>query len=157
MFFEDNIWVDGAVDTARLTIASARFTANPSSITINNDIAYAHNDGSEVLGLIAAKDINIGLLSEDDLRIDAAVIAKSGKFGRASYAASACGASRSRNMLTTNGMIASFLRSGVYYSITNGYQNRQYNYDGNLLYGPPPSFPLTSDEYEIISWEEVNN
>lgn len=157
MFFEDNIWVDGALDTARLTIASARFTASPSSITINNDITYAHTDGSEVLGLIAEKDINIGLLSEDDLRIDAAVIAKSGKFGRASYASSSCGSSRSRNLLTTNGMIASFLRSGVYYSTTNGYQNRQYNYDGNLLYGPPPSFPLTSDEYEVISWEEVKN
>lgn len=157
LFFEDNIWVDGTIDTARLTIASARFTANPSSITINNDITYVHNNGSEVLGLIAEKDINIGLNSENDLRIDAAVIAKSGKFGRASYASANCGASRSRNSLVTNGMIASFLRSGLYYSGTNGYQNRQYNYDGNLLYAPPPSFPLTSDQYEIISWEEIKN
>ncbi len=157
MFFEDNIWVDGALNIARLTIASARFTANPSSITINNDIVYTHNDGSEVLGLIAEKDINIGLLSEDDLRIDAAIIAKSGKFGRLSYFATSCGVTRYRNLLVTNGMVASFLRSGVYYSSTNGYQNRQYNYDGNLLYGPPPSFPSTSDQYEVISWEDVRN
>lgn len=157
MFFEDNIWIDGALDTARLTIASARFTANPSSVIINNDIAYTHTDGSEVLGIIAEKDVLVGLDSEDGLRIDAAVIAKSGMFGRLSYASTNCGASRSRNLLTTNGMIASFLRSGVYYGGSNGYQNRQYNYDGNLLYAHPPSFPLTSDEYEIISWEEIKN
>lgn len=158
IFLEDNVWVDGQIDTGRLTIASARFSANPSSITINNDIAYTHTDGSEVLGLIAEKDINIGLYSEDDLRIDGALIAKNGRFGRFNYSSSGCGANRFRTFLTTNGMVASFLRSGVYYpSSGNGYQNRQYNYDGNILYAPPPSFPLTADHYEIISWQEVKN
>ncbi|MDQ5893346.1 MAG: hypothetical protein QG640_358, partial [Patescibacteria group bacterium] len=28
-------------------------------------------------------------------------------------------------------------------------------YDGNLLYAPPPSFPLTSDQYTTLSWEEI--
>jgi len=157
IFLEDNIWVDGQLDTARLTIGSARFSANPSSILINNNITYVHSDGSEVLGLIAEKDALIGLYSDNNLIINAAVIAKSGMFGRLSYSNSNCGATRSRNSLTTNGMLASFLRSGVYFSSSNGYQSRQYNYDGNLLYAPPPSFPLTTDQYQIISWQEVQN
>lgn len=28
-------------------------------------------------------------------------------------------------------------------------------YYGYLLYGPPPSFPITASNYDIISWEEV--
>ncbi len=53
-------------------------------------------------------------------------------------------------------MIVTNQRYGFAYTgeTDTGYQIRQLNYDGNLLYGPPPSFPLTSDQYTIISWEE---
>jgi len=174
IFIEDNLWVEGALDTARLTIAAARFNSNPASIIINNSITYAHTDGSEVLGLIAEKDVIIGLYSQTNLTIDAAVIAKNGKFNRPCYSnsscwkdesppegagrwvSSSCGPDNLKSSLTTSGMIASYLRSAVWYG-DNGYQNRQYNYDGNLLYAPPPSFPLTADQYEIISWQEVKN
>jgi len=54
-------------------------------------------------------------------------------------------------------MIATNLRYGFAYTGTpaTGYQNRFLTYDANLLYGPPPSFPLTSSNYEILSWEEM--
>lgn len=158
IFFEDNIWVRGQINGRRITIGAGRFPDNASTranITINNDIRYTNYDSSDALALIAQNDINIGLTSEDDLRIDGALIAQNGRFGRYSYSSSNCGSARTRQQLTTYGMIASALRSGVYYSTTNGYQNREYIYDANLLYAPPPNFPLTTDQYSILSWDEV--
>ena len=35
------------------------------------------------------------------------------------------------------------------------YNTRTYVYDSNLLYCPPPSFPITTDQYTQISWDEV--
>ncbi|MBL8031949.1 MAG: hypothetical protein JNK33_06555, partial [Candidatus Doudnabacteria bacterium] len=34
----------------------------------------------------------------------------------------------------------------------SGYANTATAYDGNLLYGPPPSFPLSTSGYQQISW-----
>ncbi|MCL5774701.1 MAG: hypothetical protein M1333_00650, partial [Patescibacteria group bacterium] len=34
----------------------------------------------------------------------------------------------------------------------SGYQYTQTTYDSNLLFAPPPSFPLTSSGYVPISW-----
>ena len=36
-----------------------------------------------------------------------------------------------------------------------GYQTRIITYDGSLLYGPPPSFPLATNEYQTLTWDEV--
>jgi hypothetical protein len=52
-------------------------------------------------------------------------------------------------------MIATNTRYGFAYTDNTGYTTRNINYDGNLLYAPPPSFPLTSNQYSTISWEEV--
>jgi len=51
-------------------------------------------------------------------------------------------------------MIGSSNRYGFAYTDNTGYQDRTIIYDANLLYGPPPSFPLTSDKYTTISWDE---
>ena len=157
IFVEDDLWVNGSLDTARLTIGSAVFPSSPStdtSIIINSDITYAHNDGQEVLGLIAQKDVNIGLESEDDLRIDAALVAANGRFGRPDYGYSSCSPYDLRTLLTTYGMIATYRRPTMRYS-NSGYWTRTYTYDTNLLYNPPPEFPLTSDQYQLIDWQEV--
>jgi hypothetical protein len=39
--------------------------------------------------------------------------------------------------------------------VNSGYAAQPVQYDGNLLYAPPPSFPLTTDQYQIISWDEI--
>ncbi len=157
IFLEDHVWVDGAIQTARVTIASGRFPDNPStrtSITVNNDVTYAAYDGSVTLGLIAQNNVNVGLYSEDDLRIDAALVAQYGRIGRYYYN-SWCGSNFIRSTLTSWGMLATNQRYGFAYTDGTGYQTRNLNYDTNLLYAPPPSFPLTSDQYSIVSWEEV--
>ncbi|MBS3903599.1 MAG: hypothetical protein KGZ30_04490 [Anaplasmataceae bacterium] len=163
IFLEDHIWVRGQIDGARITIGSGVFPDNPTtrtSITINNDLLYTNYDGSDVLSLIAQNNINVGLQSEDDLRVDAALVAQNGRIGRYYYRPPGGGSNRCspyhvRSVITSYGMIATNLRYGFAYTDNTGYDIRNLNYDANLLYGPPPSFPLTNDQYEIISWDEI--
>ncbi len=157
IFFEDHVWVEGQIDSARLTIASGRFPDNAStrtSITVNNDLLYTNYDGSDNIGLIAQNNFNVGLVSQDDLRIDAAIIAQNGRVGRFYYSGS-CSPNHTKDTITLYGMLATSQRYGFAYTDGTGYQIRNINYDANLLYSPPPSFPLTSDQYTTISWEEV--
>lgn len=157
VFVEDDVWMSGQINGARLTIAAGQFPDNVTtrrSITVNNDILYSNYDGNDVLALIAQKNINAGLASENDLRIDAALIAQTGRVGRFYYENS-CGTGYTRNSITLYGMIATNVRYGFAYTDGTGYETRNIIYDGNLLYGPPPSFPLTSNQYQTISWEEV--
>ena len=162
IFLEDDIWIRGQINTSRLTIASARFPDNSStrsSITINNDLLYTNYDGQDVISLIAQKNINIGMVSSSTLRVDAALMAQNGRVGRYYYrppsSSQRCSPYHSRSAITTYGMIASSQRYGFAYTDGTGYQTRNLVYDTNLLYGPPPSFPLTTDSYEVLSWKEL--
>ena len=158
IFLEDNIWVDGRIDNNRLTILAAVLPdaiATRKNIIINNDLLYTNYNGTDVIGLIAQNNINVGLRSEDDLRIDAALIAQKGRAGRNYYSSSCSSTYYKRQTITLYGMIGTYLRYGFAYVDGTGYQIRNLNYDANLLYAPPPSFPLTSDQYITLSWEEV--
>jgi hypothetical protein len=157
VFLEDHVWVEGAINSARLTIAAATFPDNTStrkSITINNDLSYTNNDGTDVVGLIAQNNINVGMVSQDDLEIDAALVAQNGRVGRFYYNPN-CSVYEDRNTLSLYGMIATNKRYGFAYTDGTGYATRNLTYDTNLLYAPPPNFPLAADNYQIISWEEL--
>lgn len=157
IFIEDHLWIDGQINTARLTIAAAAFPDNSStrkSITINNDLTYTNYDGQDSVALIAQNNINVGLKSANTLRIDSATIAQNGRAGRYYYS-SGCGTEYQRDTITLYGMIGTNQRYGFAYTNGTGYDTRNIIYDTNLLYSPPPSFPLTSDQYSIVSWEEV--
>lgn len=157
VFFEDNVWVSGTVNTARLTIASGRFPENSTTnadITVNNDFLYTNYDGQDAVALIAQRNVNAGLKSKNVLRIDAAVVAKNGRVGRYYYR-SQCGTGYQRSAITLYGTITTNQRYGFAYTDGTGYASRTIMYDANLLYGPPPSFPLTSDQYSVISWQEI--
>lgn len=164
IFIEDNVWVEGQIDGARVTIAAGRFPDNPSTrpnIIVNNDLLYTNFDGSDVIALISQGHIHVGMVSLTNLRIDAALVAQNGRVGRFYYRPPGSGQNRcspyhTRTSLTLYGMIATNVRYGFAYTDGNGYGIRNINYDANLLYGPPPSFPLTSDQYEVLSWEEVH-
>lgn len=162
IFVEDHVWVSGQINTARLTIATGRFPEAQGQykhITVNNDLLYTNYDGQDVISLVAQGNINAGLYSEDDLRIDAALISQNGRVGRYYYSGECENASfpnaNIRNKITLYGMIGSSDRYGFAYTDGTGYINRVIIYDANLLYGPPPSFPLTTDQYQTVSWEEL--
>lgn len=160
IFVEDHVWVEGTINGSRVTVASARFPdlqSTRTSIIVNNNLLYTKYDGTDSIGLIAQQDINVGYGSANDLRIDAAMIAQNGRTGRFYYHSS-CGTSYLRNSITLFGMLATNTRYGYSWGCPNycsGYANRSISYDANLLYNPPPDFPLTSDQYQTISWEEV--
>lgn len=163
IFVEDHIWVEGSINTARITIASARFPDSPAtrtSITVNNPLRYTNTDGTDTLSLIAQNNFNVGLISSSTLQIDAAIIAQNGRAGRYYYNSNCRTSSPTvnyytRTELTLYGMIASNKRYGFAYTNGTGYATRNIIYDGSLLYAPPPSFPLTSNQYQIISWDEL--
>ncbi|MFW5887536.1 MAG: hypothetical protein ACOCUH_01940 [Bacteriovoracia bacterium] len=167
IFLEDNVWVDGQIDGARLTVVAGSFPdipENRKNITVNNDLLYTNYDGQDVVALIAQNNINTGLYSENDLKIDAALIAQNGRIGRYYYREGysfwfwnvpGCEPYHKRDNITLYGMLGTNQRYGFAYTDGIGYENRNIEYDANLLYGPPPSFPLTSDQYEPIFWEEI--
>lgn len=167
IFVEDNLWVEGQINTARLTIAAARFpdtVATRKNITVNNDLKYTNYDGSDVIALIAQNNINVGLFSDNDLQVDAALISQNGRIGRYYYdpptnwaGTNRCGVNVYRNSITLYGMLGTSMRYGFAYTDGTGYDTRTITYDTNLLYAPPPNFPLASDKYQIILWEELEN
>lgn len=157
IFTEDHVWVDGQVNTARVTVVAGKFpdnSGNRKNITVNSDLLYTNYDGTDIVGLFAQGDVNTGLFSEDNLRMDAALISQNGRVGRPYYS-NHCGSTYLRDTITLYGMIASNGRYGFAYTDGTGYQNRSIIFDNNLLYAPPPGFPLTSNQYQTISWEEV--
>ena len=157
VFLEDNVWTGGQIDSARVTVASGRFPDNPSTrsnITVNENLLYTNYDGTDTISLIAQNNLNIGMVSTTTLRIDGAILAQNGRVGRYYYN-SYCSPYHIRNIITSYGMIGTSQRYGFAYTNGTGYQTRNLIYDSNLLYAPPPSFPLTSDNYEQIFWNEI--
>lgn len=160
IFVEDHAWVDGQVNSARVTIAAGRFPDSSSTwrdITVNANLTYTNYDGQDAVALIAQGNINTGLYDADTMRIDGALMAQNGRIGRFYYrsGSSYCGDNATQTSLTLYGMLATNVRYGFAYTDGTGYATRNIIYDSNLLYAPPPSFPLTSNQYSILSWEEV--
>lgn len=157
IFVEDNLWIEGTLNGDRITVAAAKFpdtAGQQPNITINSDLKYTSYTGGDVLGLIAQGNVNTGLGSANTQRIDGALVAQDGRVGRFYYA-SDCGAAYQRSSLTLYGMIASNIRYGFAYTDGTGYATRNIIYDSNLLYGPPPSFPLSSSQYQTLIWQEI--
>lgn len=160
IFVEDNAWIDGTLNSSFITVVAAKkpFVSGLADVWINNDILYSAKDGSSGLGILAQKNVNIGLFSEDNLEVDAALIAQKGRVGRYYYPSSCSATYYKRGTITIYGSIGSNARYGFSWtcggSYCSGYNIRNINYDTYLIYTPPPSFP-TSGEYTFISWEEL--
>jgi hypothetical protein len=62
-----------------------------------------------------------------------------------------------KNNITVFGAIMTFYQwtwtwvNGLGNNVS-GYSNTHNNYDSNLLYGPPPSFPVSSSGYQLLNW-----
>jgi len=165
IFLEDNIWVRGQVNGNRITVASGRFPDNPATrtnATINTNVRYTNYNASDTIGIIAQNNVNVGLFSDDILRIDGALVAQNGRVGRYYYSppnpqnnSQKCGSTVVRQEVTLYGSIISNNRYGFGFNDLTGYLERNIIYDPNLLYAPPPSFPMAGSQYEIVSWKEI--
>lgn len=154
IFIEDRTWVEGTVN-GRVMVTAAKLPYNAStapSIIIPNNVLYTAKDGNHTLGLLAQKDLLISYYAPNNLEIDAALIAQNGSAQRFFFSGDIKGS------ITIYGSIASF---GIWTwswvngsgTVTSGYQNTSAVYDSNLLYAPPPSFPLTTNGYQQMSWK----
>ncbi len=158
IFVEANVWVDGVVD-GRVTVASGRLPENPNNYTgirIFHDLVCQDHDGSDVIGLIAQNNVLVTYYSENNLEIEAAILAQNGRFIRPYYYYfdGYNGPYNLRNTITITGSLSMKERYGLHWCCPHsGYWNRNINYNSNLVYSPPPSFPTTG-EYAFISWEE---
>jgi len=155
VFVKDNLWVDGKINEDRITFLAFEdpITGNASNIILNNDLTYTNYDGRDAIGLIAQNDISVGLYSEDNLTIDAALVAKEGRIGRKYYYSFCDSTYYKRDTITIRGSMATRGRYGFAYTDGTGYQTRNLIYDNNLTFIPPPHFPTTG-EYTFISWRE---
>lgn len=157
IYIEDTTWVEGTVN-GRIMLAAAKLpysAATAPNIYIPNNILYPAKDGSSVLGLLAQKNIVVTYNAPNTLEIDAALIAQNGSAQFYYWP------NRVKTSITVYGSIMTFgqwtwtwVNGGG--TVTSGYSSTNSIYDGNLLYAPPPSFPLSNQGYKQISWQ-VNN
>ena len=153
IYAEDRTWVEGTV-RGRVLVAAAKLPYNAStapSIVIPNNIMYTAKDGTDSLGLIGQQDILVSYFAPSTLEVDAALIAQNGSAQRYYFPGDL------KTLITIYGTTASYSTwtwSWVDGSnnCVSGYCNTSTVYDSNLLYSPPPSFPLTSNGYQQISW-----
>jgi len=158
IFVEDDVWIEGTIDTYLTVVAANLRGGLMSNMYISDDITYTDKEnGTNILGLIAQNNINITLYSEDDLEIDAAMIAQNGRVGRDYYRWNQSPTYYKRDTITVFGAIATNRRYGFSWvcgsTWCSGYDTRNIIYDNTLLYTPPPFFP-TGDHYEIDMWAE---
>jgi hypothetical protein len=182
IFAEDNVWVrSNPTYHGRVTIAAGRLaTTNSADIHVASDIVYTTKNGQDAVGLVAENDIVIAPYAAPatgnfTLEVDAAMLAQSGSVNYPSVYASST-SSCTRGWVSTSqkllfyGSVASrqswtwsWLRGGscgnavkdtVSGNWISGFLNNTTQYDYNLLYAPPPSFPITGG-YNILSWREV--
>jgi len=150
IFVENHVWVEGTLDGRKVTIVAANLSsASLKNVYLGKDIRYTNNDCTDVLGIIAQSDIEVYKGSEDDLRIDAALLAQNGRVGRAHYT----GNGTNKSVITLFGALATNQRYGFSWTDNTGYTTRNLYFDNNLLYCPPPYFP-SGTQYEMDLWEE---
>jgi hypothetical protein len=147
LYVDDNVWLEGSINSGvnRITIVAG----NGTMYLGNNDVTYTSYNGDNILGIIGQQNVEIIRHSQDDLRVDGALIAQTGRVGRMHY-----GGADYKSKIMVNGAIATRQRYGFAWTDGTGYDERVLNFDNNLLYYPPPYFP-TGTEYSIDLWEEL--
>ena len=155
IYIEDNTWVEGTVN-GRVMVATAKLpyvASTAPNIYIPNNIVYQNKDGSDVLGLLSQQNIVVTHNAPTNLEIDAALIAQNGSAQFFYYP----DGSGIKNNISIFGSIMTFGQwtwnwvDGGNNNVS-GYGTTNDTYDNNLLYSPPPGFPLSSAGYKQLSW-----
>lgn len=183
IFVEDNVWVrTNPTFHGRVTIAAGQLasTTNSADINIADDLVYSTKNGQDAIGLVAENDVLVSPYAPPasgvfNFEVDAAALAQSGSVTWPStYKTSS--SRRTRGWVATNqtftfyGSVATRQSWTWNYSYGNsgsdsvkdatnnlyisGIEHTATDYDYNLLYAPPPSYPITGS-YNILSWREV--
>lgn len=153
IYVEDNVWVEGTVN-GRVLVAAAELPYNAStapSIYIPNNIVYSAKNGTSVLGLIAQNNVVVTYHAPTNLEIDAAMIAQTGSVQFFYYPNDIKNSIYVFGSIITYGQWTWTWVDGNNNDVS-GYATTNDSYDGNLLYKPPPGFPLSSSGYQQLTW-----
>lgn len=184
VFAEDNVWVlSNPTYHGRLTIAAGKLASSNASTYANINIAgpiiYSTKNGNDALGLVAQDSVILEPYAPPktgafNFEVDGALLAQSGEvWYPGTYASSTQRCTRgwtaANQTFSFYGSVATrqdwtwtWLNGGpcgdASFDASNGYisgiENNKTQYDYNLEYAPPPSYPLTSG-YNILSWREI--
>ena len=154
-YIEDKVWVEGTVK-GRVMVAAATLPYNSStapSIYIPNNITYAAKDGTNSLGLLGQQNVIVSYGAPQNLEIDGAMIAQNGSVEFLYYQNDAA----LKNAISVYGSIMTYGQwTWTWVDGSNndvsGYATTNDTYDSNLLYAPPPSFPISTSGYKQLSW-----
>lgn len=158
IFVEDNVWIEGVVDS-KVTVVAANVTTTgiEPNVMLPDNLTYAQTDGTDGLTVIAQNNILITPDSPYNMTLNGIFVAQGGAFGRNYYANPTYDA---RGTLTILGTTVSNLRTGTKWCLnqsctsSTGYQTRIDAYDRNLATDPPPFTPQTSSDYQFVDWRE---
>jgi hypothetical protein len=154
IYIEDDTWVEGTV-SGKVMLATAKLpyaSSTAPSIYIPNNIVYAAKDGTNILGLLSQQDIIVTPGAPTNLEIDAALISQNGSTEFLYYSSPV-----TKNSITIYGSIMTFGQwtwtwvNGGGQNIS-GFTTTTDTYDNNLLYSPPPGFPLSAAGYKQLTW-----
>ena len=141
--------INGAIYTGQTAIVSGtvngRVTvASNDDIIIANNISYVQ-PGDDVLGLAAKNDVIGPQWAPNNLTWTAGVLAQSGTWRGAGPNGTHSGLMTHVGSSTTN-------LGGSW----TAWDARDYSYDQNLLYLPPPWFPTIEDAYTVVLFRELS-
>lgn len=182
IFAEDNVWVrSNPTYAGRVNIGAGRLASasNNATISIADDIVYNTKDGSTAIGLVAEGDVLIAPYAAPasgnfTFEVNAAILSQSGNVRYPSHY-------RSNTTRCTRGWVGSnqifnfygsvgtrqswtwswfgsscgdrvYSSSAGYY--ISGFLHNTTSYDYNMLYAPPPYYPITGG-YSVLSFREV--
>jgi hypothetical protein len=168
----------------RVSIAAGRLSAASSSsyanIEIAGPVAYSTKSGADAIGMIAQNSVIVAPYAPPasgafTYEIDGALLAETGEVwypGTYQSNTNRCtrgwtssnqqllfyGSVATRQTWTWNWLDGASQCGDAAFDATNGYisgiENTTTQYDYNLEYSPPPSYPLTAGN-NILSWREV--
>ena len=147
----DNLWISGTLN-GQLTVGTNRDLIITDDITYNTD-PVTNPDSTDILGLIAEKDVIISQNAPSNLTIQASILALDDSF----YVENWAGLPPKGKLNIYGGLIQDARGPiGLFNPATNtiisGY-SKNYVYDPRLRNIPPPFFPTTGD-YVGLSWRE---
>ncbi|HXY18250.1 MAG TPA: type II secretion system protein [Candidatus Nitrosopolaris sp.] len=181
IFAEDNVWIrSNPTFHGRVTIGSGRLaSSNNTDIVISDDLLYSTKNGQDAIGLVAEGDVLVAPYAPPasgsfNYEIDAAILSENGNVEYPVYyrtASSRCthgwvnsnqqlifyGSVSTRQTWTWNWLVGSACGDAANDPVNgwvSGIEHTVTSYDYNMLYSPPPSYPLTAG-FNILSWREV--
>jgi hypothetical protein len=158
IFIMHNVWVDGQVSHAsgtRATIFAFKYPINQTlpgdcdpypavdmaDIILAGNLRYSDYNGLDAIGLVAQRHVTFADTCPNDLRVDAALLARWGRRYSQDFS--------NKYRVWLYGQTASNCQP----SMSQGFDNRVYEYDNNQTFAPPPHYP-SSGQYTFISWKE---